>query len=437
MTLGSTRYDARPWGERLKTWRENVKHWSRTDFKEQVEATSYKLREPRGNRLDVRLIARWEAGEVKCPQGVYLRILAQMGAPLPNDGATLANAGSEDDDMNRRRFLQSAGAAVAAAVAKPEASYGGRTIPVAKVDPGDIREIRAAVDRLYVQDQALGGATLAQAALEQYYDARHMLDEGDYGEDVGRELMTIAGELAVCVGWLSYDAGNQGQARELYSEAFLLADQAANSRLAFQAIEKMALQSVYIADRGQHRGTAREAIRLSTRLNDLARLEPSPRLHALVGGRQAIAHAVTGDEQSFRSAIVRSWREIERADSVDVDETWLQFVGPSEITVHEAKGYRYLGNPALAAQLYRASLEDKALSPRNRVNYQAQLAATLATLGDTRGAIDEGVDVLRVLQDTVASPRTVTELAPIRQIARVQNEEEFCSRFDRVMAKVV
>lgn len=37
----------------------------------------------------------------------------------------------------------------------------------------------------------------------------------------------MTGELAVCAGWLSYDGDDQVRARHLYSEAFLLTDQAA------------------------------------------------------------------------------------------------------------------------------------------------------------------------------------------------------------------
>lgn len=331
--------------------------------------------------------------------------------------------------MDRRRFLQSAGSAVAAAVIAPGGSYGGRQVP-AKVDMAMVRGIRSAVDNLYRRDQIVGGATLAQSALASYYDARQMLDQADYGEDVGHELMTIAGELAVCVGWLSYDAGDQRQARDLYAEAFLLADQAGDSKLTIQAVEKMALQSVFIAVRGQHRGAAREAARLSERLTDLSRYQSSPRLHALIGGRQAIAFAVSGDASEFRRSITRSWREIDQAGDVSTEETWLQFVTPGEITVHEAKGYRYLGDPGKAATLYRASLDNPGLSPRNRANYQAQLASTLAALGDFTTALSEGRAALANLTGTIASPRTVLELSGLRRAAARQGDDEFCHQFD-------
>jgi hypothetical protein len=293
------------------------------------------------------------------------------------------------------------------------------------------------VDGLYEQDQRVGGAPLADAALAQYYDARQMLDQADYTEHVGRDLMSIAGELAVCVGWLTYDAGDQRKARELYAEAFLLADQGGDTRLVIQAVEKMTLQAAYIAHRGRHRGAAREAVRLGGRGLDLARTEPSSRLHALLGGRQALAAAAIGDAPEFRASITRAWREMDRAEPAESAETWLRFVNPGEITVHEAKGYRYLGQPEKAADLYRRSLDDHGtLSPRNRANYRAQLAAALAESGDTTAAEQEGLAVLVDLECDVASPRTLAELASVRRFIDPEARQEFCRRYDQAVEAV-
>ena len=98
----------------------------------------------------------------------------------------------------------------------------------------------------------------------------------------------------------------------------------------------------------------------------------------------------------------------------------------------EAKGQVYLGAPAAAVRLYEQSLADDDLSPRNRVNYRAQLAAALAAAGDNTMAVDEGLAVLPALETDVASPRTLRELAPVRAVAERAGNEEFCARYDRV-----
>jgi hypothetical protein len=423
------------WGEDLRRWREEVQKWSRKEFCEQVEATAYRTKEVHGTKLDEKMVWRWESGQVKRPRSFYLRILAEMGAPLPPLRSAIVlppespettgekPACTEDDtNMNRRGFL--CGTAVTIAFSDTVAA-----IP-AKVDSAHIRNLRASVDELYTKDQHVGGAALADAALDQYRLARHMLDEADYDELIGQQLMSIVGELAVCVGWLNYDGENQTQARELYSDAFLLVDQAGDVRLAVKATEKMSLQSTRMASKRGTRGFAREAVRLSARATELARYDTSPRLHALLAGREAIAHAALGDNRSFDAAITRAKREIDRAGLAEDEAVWLRFVTVSEITVHEAKGRLYLGDLDTASTLYRASLEERGLSPRNRACTHAQLAATLAARGDTAEAISEGLAVLPVLEGQVASPRTIAELRPVRQVAQDRKDDEFCARYD-------
>lgn len=423
------------WGEDLRWWREDVQKWSRKEFCEQVEAMAYRTKEAQGTKLDEKMVWRWESGKIKRPRSFYLRILAEMGAPLPPHRSAIvppfespetaietASCIEDDGDMDRRGFLRGTAAAIACTGAVA-------AIPT-KVDSAQIRALRASVDELYTKDQHVGGAALAGTALDQYRLVRQILDGADYEESIGRQLMSIAGELAVCVGWLSYDGDDQARARELYSEAFFLADQAGDTGLAVKAIEKMSLQSTQMATRRSNRGFAREAVRLSGRAIELARHDASPRLHALLASREAIAHAAAGDRNGFEAAIIRAKREMDRTGFEKDEAVWLRFATVSEITVHEAKGRSYLGDRDAATRLYRASLEEPWLSPRNRVNYQAQLAATHAARGDAAEAIAEGLAALPALEDRVASPRTVTELRPVRQVAQDRKAEEFCCRYD-------
>src|SRR5437016_14059640 len=126
--MDSTADLARPWGERLRTWREEIKGWSRAEFIEEVTAAAFRLNEERGHDLTPRLVQRWEAGEVRRCQGVYRRILAHMGAPLPamttRSAAVLPSewpgakpATSDEEDMQRRHFLRATGIAAVAAAA--------------------------------------------------------------------------------------------------------------------------------------------------------------------------------------------------------------------------------------------------------------------------------------------------------------------------------
>ncbi len=174
------------WGESLRWWREEGRKWSRKEFCEQVEAMAYRMKEAQGTKLDEKMVWRWESGQVKRPRSFYLRILAEMGAPLPlttrsaivlppespETAVARAACTEDDEDMDRRGFLRGTGAAALTAVACCSAA----AIPV-KVDSAHIRDLHRSVDDLYTKDQHIGGAVLAGAALHQYHWVRYMLDE--------------------------------------------------------------------------------------------------------------------------------------------------------------------------------------------------------------------------------------------------------------------
>jgi transcriptional regulator with XRE-family HTH domain len=430
----------------LKLRREReLRGWSQDDLADHLCRSAVELGEPNPG-VDRNTVGRWERG-VRHPQPHYVRLLCNvfqlaadrlglvaevphepLGPPVDGLAVTAAEPPAVDwDPVKRREFIRLSGLGLAAMAAQGVDFERLAAIP-ARMNAAHVRYLWASVDRLYAQDQELGGAALVHDALRQYHRTRRILDEADYDERTGAEMMSAAGELAVCVGWLSYDGGDQRLSRQLYSEALLLADQAGDDALGAHVRQNMALQSVQLSLTGAP-GMAREAVRLSRRSAELAGRNPSARLHALIAGREAIACAALGDAVGYRGAITRAWRELDRGLGAD-DPVWLHFVNASEITVHEAKGRAYLDDPSAAAGLFRESLRDPGLLPRNRANYRAQLAAALVRGGDTIGGVHEGLAVLSALEGAVASPRTLWELVTVRSAAERARADEFCARFD-------
>lgn len=331
----------------------------------------------------------------------------------------------DDMDVNRRQF---GGGIVGLAAA---AGLSQIQVP-AKVDSAHVRYLHSSTEKLYTKDQSVGGGALTRDGLRQYRRARRMLDEADYSEKTGRELMSAAGELAVCVGWLAYDGDDHVLARELYSEARLLADQSGDDGLAIRSMEKMSYQSAaYFARREGRPGSAREAVRLGERGAELARHDPCPQLHALLAAREATAHAAAGDRQGFTVAIGRAWRQVDRGFTDD-PPVWLRFVNSSEIGVQEARGRMYLGDSEASSALYRRSLE-ATLTPRNGAIYRAGLAASLASGGDLAGAAAEGMVVLTALDGGINSPRILAVLQPVRRVAAQDpRSKDFCEYYDQI-----
>lgn len=68
-----------PWGERLRRWRSETRCWSQQELVDRIVQLAYATREDRGTRLDVRLVGKWESGQVRRPQAVYRRLPVRRG----------------------------------------------------------------------------------------------------------------------------------------------------------------------------------------------------------------------------------------------------------------------------------------------------------------------------------------------------------------------
>jgi hypothetical protein len=82
MTAGSDDREL-PWGDQLRRWRNEVKAWSQQELVDHIVQLAFQPNEDRGKKLDIRLVSKWENDVVRSPQGVYLRLPGQLGAPLP------------------------------------------------------------------------------------------------------------------------------------------------------------------------------------------------------------------------------------------------------------------------------------------------------------------------------------------------------------------
>ncbi|GAB3971125.1 hypothetical protein GCM10029978_045720 [Actinoallomurus acanthiterrae] len=377
----------------------------------------------RDTLYDVRELLR-VADAVDMPRQALLPLVfSDPGATVEEtDDADLT--GETLVDLDRRSFNAMTTALAAGALA-PVLRIPDRT------DAAHVRYLQAGLARLRNRDRNVGGGAILRQAARQFARARRMLDESDYTETIGRQLLAVAAELAVFTGWLAYDAGQQQLARRLYSEAELLTGSIGAGQLTTHVYLNLAMQSTHLArtGAGNPRGMAREGLRFATRAAEAARHEPSPRLHALIAMRQAAAHAQLRDEIAFRSAIGQAQRELDRGPH-PADPAWCSFVDHTEVTGYEADGRLRLGAPARAAALYGDVLADGGLPRRNRAYYQARLAGALLDDGDRAEAIRQGLVVLPELGERVTSTRTLIELRPVRAAAEQAAAAEFVTRFD-------
>ncbi|MEV5412224.1 hypothetical protein AB0K60_25740 [Thermopolyspora sp. NPDC052614] len=303
-----------------------------------------------------------------------------------------------------------------------------------RVDMAHVNYLRSRVQQISSGYKSTGGNSVLAAAVKDFAWARLLLEDSDYSDANGRQLLAATAELGAVAGWAAYDGGRQELARRLYGEAELLAGSAENIDVSVYLYAHLSQQSMHLAESTGRPGLVREALRFANHAAALARHEPSPRMHALTAIRQAYAHAALGDKSSFRSAIATARRELDRGPH-PTDPAWTDFVTHSEITGYEGLGYHALARIQgdridHVPDLYRAAIEDPARSARDHVAYRATLAIALLEQGDTEQAISEATAVLPE-NSNVKSGRTLRELLSMRTaVGRIPAAEEFCARYD-------
>lgn len=415
----------------LRDWRRS-RGWDASEMARKVRKAVHDGHVPTHESL-VNMVYRWEREGLSTEryQLLYARALGiapddLAGGPLP---APVSSVPSADDDrdggdlVNRREFGMTAVGMLAGGLIAPA------RVP-ASVSAEHVRSLREAVAGLWTRDWQVGSAVLRDA-VGYYAAARAMLDTSRYPSATGQDLLAVTAELAACAGFIAFDAAEQATARNLLTESALLASSAGEPTLTAHAYSLLALQSSALAASGRQVALAREALRFLGQAGDAARRVPSPRVHAVIAMRKAAACALLGEEPDMRRFITAAHRELDDGDHPS-DPHWAGFVTPAEVTAHEAMGRLSLGQPARAADVFRAVLSDRALPGRNRVYYQARLAGALSAAGDRSQALREGLQALPGLEGPVRSARALNWLRPVRRGS--PDDSEFAGRFDAIAA---
>lgn len=235
----------RPWGERLRWWRAEVKRWSPSEFCEQAESAGHHINEAKWSKLNEKQLWRWESGETKRPHYRYRRILAAMGAPLPSpdrryevrltsrcppETAPQCSTVEEDEGVDRRNFLwatgtaatvgtAAVGAGVLADLAEPwrrleEVLDGSSTKP----DNETVGAIEQGTRDLYDAEEYRQSAEIVEDASAHLGKISNLIARCD-DESLQARLITQAGTSAALAGWLAYDQGAFALASKYYSVA--------------------------------------------------------------------------------------------------------------------------------------------------------------------------------------------------------------------------
>ncbi len=296
-------------------------------------------------------------------------------------------------DVQRRRFLVNAVFAAAAMPASalrwltsPPADAPARSGPlrVGRADIDAIRELTLSYREL---DNRLGGGRL-RAVILSYLDdhVSHLLTNGSYREETGRQLAAACGELSQLAGWVAYDSGEHGVAQRYLTQALAYGRHAGDPALGAEILAAQAHQALYLGRPG-------EAIDLSRAAQTAALKHGSATLLTECLVMEAHGQAARNDAHACGTTLATAERTFDRATQED-SPAWLAYFDEAYLAARMAQCFRDLGEANHAARYARRSLDMDGRYVRGRAFNLALLATAHAAQGEPERACSVGLQAL-------------------------------------------
>lgn len=406
----------RPWGERLRWWRAEVRRWSPSEFCERAEAAGHHINEPKWSKLNEKQLWRWETGETKCPHYRYRRILAAMGAPLPlperrrsdvrltsrchPETASQRSTVEEDEGVDRRNFLRATSTAVTAGTAAVGAGvlaepwHRLEEVLAGSMKPDD--ETVSAIERgtrdLYAAEEHRQSAEVVGDASAHLDRISNLIARSD-DESLQARLIAQAGTSAALAGWLAYDQG----AFEVASKYYSVAERAAVSVGDAPLIACVRAYRSYLADA---LGSPRDASRcLQEAIEGLPRGK-HPVMHAWLSARQAEEFISLGQNDEALREFDRAFTAHEFAGAERL--IWTSFFVPARLDGMAVAGYARMAHPdmdSVAARLLHT------VGDRN-TKVDSIVLADLSYAYLERGDVEQGAELGQQALDSIVQMET-------------------------------
>ncbi|MGW2695657.1 Tat pathway signal protein [Streptomyces sp. NPDC001296] len=338
---------------------------------------------------------------------------------------TLAELGSDDLDMHRRKLLATT-AYSAASLALPPTSWWTTAPHTAQqrpafssrwVTPVDLVDLREVTAFYSARDQQRGGAS-GRSALAGHLrdDAEPLLGSRFATDQLRRETYSAVAEMTYLAGWMAFDASQHRTAQRYLTLAARIAAEAGDGPLSGHILRALAHQAVDLG----HPHRARELAEASMERSRYG--QATFREKALLGVVHARALAASGDHTGTLAAISRAERDLSRADHEDAPSR-VTFFQEASLAHETACALRDLGQPLDAEFHFQRSV-----ATRRRQQYARTHSVTLGYLGAVQvqqGRLDEACATWNQALDAMTGVhsgrardvivRMQRDLSPVRQ----------------------
>ncbi|WP_198531968.1 Tat pathway signal protein [Streptomyces sp. CNQ431] len=337
----------------------------------------------------------------------------------------LAEMGSDDLDMHRRKLLataaySAAGLAVPTTTwwsAAPAAAASRTPVSARLVTQTDIDDVRDLTSFYSARDQQRGGAAGRTALAGHLRDeAGPLLGRRFRTEQQRRDAYSAVAEMTYLAGWMAFDASEHRTAQRYLIAATHIAAEAGDGPLAGHILRALAHQAVDL----RH---PRKALELADASMSRDRYgQASQREKALLAIVHARALAADGDRPGTLAAINRAERDLARADG-EAAPRRVDFFQEASLAHETACALRDMGQSADAEIHFRRSV-----ATRRKQQYARTHSVTLGYLGAIQveqGRLDEACATWRRALDAMTGVhsgrardviiRMQSDLSPVRQ----------------------
>lgn len=258
----------------------------------------------------------------------------------------------------------------------------------------------------------------------------------DYEPAVGRQLLTIAADLAQLVGWVHFDAYRYGAAERYLLLSERIARSLDEHGRAANALGMLAYVSAFA-------GHGQQAVNIAAAAQ--RHCPGDPVLQARITGRVATAAASAGDLAGFRAASEQARYLLQEAEGAPA---YLYYLEPAQLVAEAGQALVVLGEHMT---LYRRPLLDEAIGllapisgigarrdfPRSALLHGAFLTKAYLMRGDLESAVDAARATFTRLSN-VQSTRGITHLRELRPLfARRRRSpivSDFLPEFDKALS---
>ncbi|ANN16106.1 hypothetical protein SD37_10960 [Amycolatopsis orientalis] len=317
---------------------------------------------------------------------------------------------------DRREFLGVlAKVAVGAALTTADLAFlstpAQATPAPARVGETELRQVHELARMLWVQEKALGGGAVREAALSQVAWVRALL-RASHPDKITQQLYTVLADLSSLAGWASHDMGMPGDALRHLLHSMAAASEAGDPMRAALAMEQVARVHLQLKQPGEALKTLQLAALSADRSgNPQARaltLATTARAYADLGQLPHALDTLTKAEDALVSdspadLVLPDPRGFDRA-ALESDTGRVLAIAARVDRVHAPRAVE-----ALAA--YTATAD--AVRLKRRAVSNAQLSAVLFHTGQTADAVTAGHDAL-VLASSIRSARVLDHLDTVR-----------------------